>query len=157
MKKKLILPAIAILTVAGLTAGVVSASAHFMGKNDPEFSKTLAQKLGVSEDKVTKAFDELHQEKATKMKADLESRLTQAVKDGKITDAQKNAIQERFGEAQIKKFDRKEFDPSQMKTEMEKRKTELENWAKENNISLSTLRELLRPQGKGNKMHHMMW
>jgi len=157
MKNKLILPAVAVLSVVGLAVGAVGASAHFMGQADnAEMTKTLAQKLGVSEDKIKQAFDDMHSERMTKMKADLESKLTQAVKDGKITEAQKSAILEKFGQVKVKTFEKKEgMTEDQIKAEMESRKKELETWAQQNGIDLQVLRELVGPKGKRGFVKHM--
>lgn len=150
MNKKIIIPVLVAASAVAITVGATQASAYFFGDNT-DMTKTLAQKLGVSEDKVKEAFDSIHKEQEATHKKELESRLTQAVSDGKINDSQKKAILERF-DSMHEKMDPEKFKnmtEAQRKSEFENKKTEQENWAKENNIDQSTLRELMGFGKKG--------
>lgn len=150
MNKKIMIPVLVAASAVAITIGATQASAYFFeGRSD--MTKTLAQKLGVSEDKVKEAFDSMHKEQEATHKKDLESRLSQAVADGKINDAQKKAILERF-DAMHEKMDPEKFKnltDAQRKAEFEKRKSEQEAWAKENGLDQSTLRELMGFGKKG--------
>lgn len=150
MNKKIIIPMLIAVSVIAIAAGATQASAYFFGSNN-DMTKTLAQKLGVSEDKVKEAFDSMHKEQEAKHKSELESRLSQAVANGKINDSQKKAILERFDAMHEKMYPEKfkNLTDTQRKTEFEKRKSEQENWAKENNIDQSTLQELMGFGKKG--------
>lgn len=154
IKHKITISAVVLATFIALSFGAIGTSAHFYA-GDSEMTKTLASKLGVSEEKVKDAFTSMRADREAKMKADLEARLSQAVKDGKITEAQKSAILTKFGQEKTKidpaAF--KNMTPAQRKAEMEKRKTDLEAWAKENNLDLTKLNDLL---GHGNKVKHFM-
>lgn len=151
IKQKITISAVVLATVIALSFGAVTTSAHFYA-DDSTMTKTLAAKLGVSEDKVKEAFNSMKAEREAQMKTSLETKLTQAVKDGKISDAQKQAIITKFGQEKnkIDPTTFKDMTPAQRKAEMEKRKTDLEAWAKENNLDLSTINSLTG-HGKGGK------
>lgn len=151
---KLLLPVLAIVILGGsvIGAGLVNAQ----GSENPASTLVtrIAQRFNLNEADVKAVFNEVHDEHKTKMKADLESRLNQAVSDGKITEAQKQAILEKFGTSPENKINREEFKSmtkEERQTKMEERKTEIENWASENGLSLDTLREILggNHPGKG--------
>lgn len=67
----------------------------------------------------------MRSEKKSLMQKNLEANLAQLVKDGKITEDQKNKILNKTKELQ---------------TQHEAKKTELEKWAKDNNIDLQYFR-----------------
>lgn len=150
--KKGILIAISVFVLAGvLVVGVKAASAQTATSPMTNFVDQLAQKLGLEKSKVQTAVDSIHKDRQAKMQQTLETKLSQAVKDGKITDAQKKAIIAKLQELQNKhQADRENFKnltQDQLKAEMEKRKAEmtqertnLENWAKQNNLDLSVLK-----------------
>lgn len=121
---KIVLAAAAV-TVAGLTTwGAVTASAHgWMGGGDG-LASTLSQKLGVSEDKVNSALEELRTERQAQMQAVWEEKLTSLVDEGKITEAQKQQILAKHQE---------------MVTKMQAEREALEKWAAENGIDLQYL------------------
>ena len=103
----------------------------------------LAQKLGVSETQVKSAFDELRNEHETEMKANMNTKLTTLVSEGKITEAQKAAIIAKMEELKSKMEANREtfknLTPEERKTKMTAEKTELETWAKSQGIDLSIL------------------
>lgn len=119
IKSKLGIAVLTLVSAGAITFGAVSASAHF-GDNS-EFTKTLAQKLGVSEDNVKSAVDSIRTEKKAQMQKNFEERLSQAVKDGKITEDQKSKILAKNKELQ---------------TNRQAKKTELEKWSKDNGIDI---------------------
>lgn len=87
---------------------------------------TLAKKLGISEDKLNKAFESMRSDRQKEMQAAFEKRLDQAVKDGKITEAQKKLILEKHEE--LKKQNQENWQNRQNK------RAELEKWASDNGI-----------------------
>jgi hypothetical protein len=103
----------------------------------------LAQKLGLQQSQVQSVFDDVHGEMQTEMQKKLEERLTQAVKNGNITEAQKKLILAKHKELQLEREKNweawKNLTPEQRKAQMEKAKTELETWAKNNNIDTQWL------------------
>lgn len=61
-----------------------------------EQAKALAEKLGIDEAKVTAALEELRESRQADHKEQLQQRLDQAVKDGKLTQAEADAVLKAF-------------------------------------------------------------
>lgn len=57
-----------------------------------ELAKQLASKLGVEESKVKTALDEIHKARQAQARTEFKSRLDQAVKDGKLTQTEADAV-----------------------------------------------------------------
>lgn len=90
---KIILPTLVLGLVLG-GAGVIGtkyASAQY-GQNKGAMAGQLAQKLNVSEDKVTGAMDQIRTENQTERKAEISTNLDKAVSEGAITAEQKQMI-----------------------------------------------------------------
>lgn len=146
MNKKIGLP-IAIVMILGL--GVLGAG--FVGAQTPtDGTKTIvqriAEKFNLNQTDVQAVFDEEHEEHHKQMQVRVEENLNQAVKDGKITEAQKQAILTKFSEMKDSKPDFEKFrsmTEEERRQVMEQKRTELESWAKENNLDLTTLQELM--------------
>jgi len=143
LKRKSIVTAVAVLTILGsLTFAGTSAMAHSADRQASMITR-LAQKLGVPEDKVKLAFDEMHTEHASEMKANMETKLGTLVAEGKITEAQKSAIIAKMEEFKTKKQQNREafksLNVEERKAKMTAEKTELETWAKSQGIDLSLL------------------
>ena len=62
------------------------------GAMDAALAKSLAESLGIDEAKVTAALEELRAEAQSERAAALKSRLDQAVADGKLTQAEADAV-----------------------------------------------------------------
>ncbi len=143
LSKKVILPlaAVAFIGAAAFSATVASAA------DDTGTQTSLVQKLAdtfhVDKSKVQAVFDEHHTEKRAEMEKRYEERLTQAVTDGKITVEQKTKLLAKHEELVAKMEAQK--DTFQDKTHEERRaameahRTELETWAKDNDIDIKWL------------------
>src|SRR5690349_14401657 len=105
MKKQIVVPALALVITGAVLMGTLQVSAQ-EGADMRDVHTTLvqkiAQKFGLKESDVQTVFDEVRSEKQTEMQARFEEKLTQAVKDGKITEAQKTAIIAKHKEMQQK-------------------------------------------------------
>ncbi|MBI4226453.1 hypothetical protein HY612_05065 [Candidatus Roizmanbacteria bacterium] len=120
MKKRNIAIVVFSLALIGILAfGTSSVSAHWFGFGNSNLVSDLAKKLGVGEDKVKQAFDTIQSERQKQMRTLFEERLTQMVKDGKITESQKQAILKKHDELQSKRTSERQ---------------EMENWAKQNGL-----------------------
>lgn len=141
------------LTIAGF-AGVSAVSAQGFWAGDATMISTLAQKLGVSEDKVKGVFTEMHTQRAKEMQAKVEERLTQAVKEGKITQEQKTLILNKHKELQSQHVEEKEswgnMTQEERRASMQKKHEELASWAEQNGIDPTYLVGF----GKGMKRGH---
>lgn len=101
----------------------------------------IAQKFNLSEADVQAVFDEEHKTRMAEMNKVFESNLSKKVSDGTLTEDQKQKIiakKKELEEARISNFEKfKDMTPNERKAAMEKQKSELESWAKENGIDLS--------------------
>jgi len=131
------------LVVLGLAivGGTAIGSTQVLAQNGnyPSFVQQLAQKLGIDQSKVQQAVDEIKQEHKSELQNKFNDVLDQAVKDGKITEAQKQLILQKRQELQNTKQNFKNMTPEQRKEAMQKQRQDLENWAKQNNIDLKYL------------------
>jgi len=132
---KIVLAAAAITVASLVTLGSMTASAHGWMGNSNEFATSLAQKLGVGEDKVSEALGSLQEERQAEMKARWEEQLTSLVNEGEITNEQKQLIVNKRQEMQDK---------------MQAEREALQKWADQNGIDLKYL------AGPGYGRGHMM-
>lgn len=130
-----------ILTLAGrATIGIRHAYAQNTQDKYSSIVQKLAVKFGLKESDVQSVFDDVKKVRQNQIQTKLEDKLTQAVKDGKITKAQKQAIIAKHKELQEKRKAQpgnwKNMTPEERRNAMQTQKQELENWAKQNNIDL---------------------
>ncbi|MBP7876114.1 hypothetical protein KA012_03930 [Candidatus Woesebacteria bacterium] len=151
MKKQMLAATIGVLTVGALLAGTTSVFAQDTANGRQSLVQRVASRFSLSESDVQSVFNEDRQERQQDMEAQLETRLNQAVTDGKLTDAQKQLILTKHQELQTQReadqADQSSKTPTERRAAMESRRTELENWATENNIDPSFMAE-----GQGGKM-----
>jgi hypothetical protein len=102
MKTKIIISAIALALAGGVIwASIPKASAQTTsGKT---IIQRIAEKFGLKETDVQTVFDQERTDKQAEIQSRYEERLAQAVKDGKITEAQKTAILAKQKEIQQKR------------------------------------------------------
>ncbi len=149
--------AIGLLSIAGI-ASAASPSTSLVDK--------LAQKFNLDKTQVQKVFDEDRASHQAEHEASYEARLAQAVKDGKITEAQKTKILAKHKELQTEmeknragmeaehqsmetKTDaERKVAMEQHRTEMDAKRAEIEAWEKANNIPSGYLMG-----GPGGMMH----
>ena len=122
--------------------------------------KAIAQKFNLQESDVQAVFDSHRSEMETKRQENVDSKLSQMVTDGKITDAQKQLILAKLKELEANKQSNmekfKSMTPEERKAVMEKERADLEAWAKQNNIDLSILK-FGHGMGMGRGMMKMHW
>ena len=126
------------------------ASANFVSAQDLNGHSSLitkiAQKFNLNETDVTAVFEEERNQRHAEMKAQMEEKLNQAVKDGKITEAQKTAILGKMDEMRNNHPESGQFkglSKEQMRGQMEEKRTEMETWASKTGLTLDTLHELM--------------
>ena len=128
----------ALITV--LTLGVIISVAAYGGQRVLAEDTTrvdslvtrISQRFNLSQADVQAVFDSVHDERMAFWKQKLEDRLTQAVKDGVITESQKTAILTKMAENK---------DKGPMNHE------EIKKWFSDNEIDESKLRSYLKPVG----------
>ena len=133
IRNKIILPVVALAIITASLFTVANVFAQDANSYPPIVQK-LAQRFNLNEDDVKAVFDEAKQEKKAKMQASFDDFLNQAVKDGKITEDQKQKILEKR---------------EGLKTSRLNKKEDLQKWAQENNINLEYLFGVRRGHFKG--------
>lgn len=148
MKRSLLVPALA-LTMVGTVLFATQTFAQ--GTNDPQTSlvQQIAEKFNLNKDDVQKVFDVERAKHESARQTNFVNKLDQAVKDGKITDAQKKLIQDKMSsmnanrEEEVDKL--KSMTPDQRKAEIKAQRDELKTWAKDNGIDLKSLLGVFSP------------
>ena len=142
MKKKLMAVTLAVLTMGAVLAGASSVLAQDGNENQQSLVQKIAAKFSLKESDVQTVFDESREQRQEemqlRMKAELETRLSTAVTDKKITAAQKQMIIAKHNELHEQMEDQRDamqnMTRDERKAAMEARRTELQSWAKQNNI-----------------------
>lgn len=140
-KTKLLFTAAAIVISGATLLSTTQAFAQSTTSGlDPRSSlvQKLADKFGLNKDEVQAVFDQSRQEMQAQRTAEYESRLSQLVKDGKITEAQKQLILAKHKELQSKHLtimeSMKDKNGDERRDAMEAEHEDLEEWAKQNGI-----------------------
>lgn len=130
MYKKNYLPLGAFLLAGILMFGTIHGYAA-----SPDMQTTLieriAQKFNLKQADVKSVFDQYRSERQAEMQKKYDEKLAQLVKEGKISDAQKQLIMAKHKEIQQKM---QNLTPEQRKANMETNRKLLEDWAKQNGI-----------------------
>ncbi len=157
LSKKVILPILAV-AIAGSALFGANQVAHAQGAVNSTLVQMIAQKFGLDQTAVQSVFD---QYKSTRqataqqnMQQRLDSKLTQEVQQGKITDAQKQAILAELSALKSK------YNPSsfkgmtvaQRKQAFQNEQSDLKSWASSQGIDLSLI-----PGFGGMGMHRGVW
>lgn len=138
MNKKTLAVVLALGVIASV--GYFGTSTVLAEDNNPihqNLVSKIAQKFNLKETDVQAVFDAVRDEKRDEMKKLKEEKLSQAVKDGVITEAQKTLI--------LAKMDEKIENRKANREEMQK-------WFSDNGIDQQKLRDYLKPVSKGTKM-----
>lgn len=135
-KKKTLITVIAIcLVVAGLAFGAIKIAKADDANNQQSLVQRLAQKLNLNESKVSTAMDQIRTEDQEARLAKMKEKLEQAVKDGVITEEQKQKILDK-------------------QTEMQQNREKMQTWEEENDIDMSKLRDYGIDLGMGGGRGH---
>ena len=127
MNKKFIIPlaALGFLAIVGTSYfGIAKAAEN--NNNRDNMVQQLAQKLGLDQTKIQTAMDEIRAEHQAVRKAEVETNLEKAVNDKVITAEQKQKLLEKMTENQAEK---------------KQQKGEMRQWAQDNGIDMSKLKD----------------
>lgn len=126
-KQKILLPALGIATVAGLTFGAhaYAQTTTDSSTNYPPFVQNLMEKFDLSSDDVQSVMDETQTEMQQAREEAYTNYLDEAVTNGDITAEQEQLILDKHDELEAAR---------------EQERTDLQNWADENGIDLEYLR-----------------
>jgi hypothetical protein len=164
MKKNIILTGLIItvlvLGIAG--AGNTYAQTPSISNENPMTSlvQKIAEKFGLKQADVQEVFDQVRKDRESQMQARYEAQLDTYVKEGKITEAQKQLIINKHKE--LKANMQKEMDtiaemtPEQRKAQHDAKKAELDAWAQANGIDPQYLGFFIKvKKGFGMRGGHM--
>jgi len=137
--KKLLIPVLAFsVLLAGSTVLATTAKADDLD-NRPPFIQKLAERFNLNQDEVDSFFQEQRQQHQQQMQEQKEQKLQQAVDDGVITAAQKEAItakhQEKMGNRQ-------------------ENRQEMQQWFEDQGIDHQALFSYMKPDKGSRGMHH---
>ena len=142
MNKKILLPIITAAIMTGVVAGTGYVYAEDENPQNTLVQK-IAQRFGLNESDVKVVFDEDRSERQAEMQARFADRLTQAVSNGEITEAQKQLILDKHEEMQSQReTEREQFQnmtAEERRSEREAHHQELETWAETNGIDIEYL------------------
>ena len=158
MKKKLLLSA-AVVTLAGLSYfGTGYTFAQSTDSQSTTLVQKIATKFGLNQADVQAVFDEQRDEHHQQMQNRFEEKLTQLVKDGKLTEEQKTKIIAKFSEVKQQndttREEMRDKTPEERKAAHDKRQEELKTWAEANGIDANVLTDAFGP-GRGMGKHMM--
>jgi hypothetical protein len=153
LSKRFVIP-MAVAGAIALGAGTVAMAAS---SNQPG---TLAQKIATTfhldPNKVQDVIDQNRTEKQAAFEQKYEDRLNQAVKDGKITSAQKDAILTEHNKIKDDMAGARDLSDTDRRALMQKIHTEIQNWSKQNNLSARWLGPAMgHGPGRGMGVGHM--
>lgn len=156
---------LAVSTISVLTLGAIIFSRQVMAQginsaNSPtsQLVTRIAQTFNLNEDEVQSVFDTFHEEKMAEQKAYANNQLDELVKAGKITEAQKQLIEQKRSELiaqrEASKDSWQSLSPEERRTQMETQRKEVTDWAKANGIELGYLMPMGMGRGPAMGHHH---
>lgn len=138
------------------TGAVASAESGASTRTDPMngLVDKIASTFKLEKAKVQEVFDARRSEMETKRQQEVDDKLTTLVNEGTITSAQKSAIEEKLAEMKKERESNKNtfknMTTDERKAAMDKKKAELEAWAKEQGLDLTKLSGVFGgPRGGG--------
>ena len=122
---------LALLGVYGFSAIAAETQSTY---NFPPIIQKLIEKFNLDPAKVDEVFQEQRKEMKAKQQENYEQRLEQAVKDGKLTEKQKEAILSKWNEIQTKLEALSKLSPEERQKALKELRDDTEKWAKDNGI-----------------------
>ena len=141
MNKKILMPVIALTIISMSMFGANAAYAQTTG-NSPFQSliQKIVEKFGLKQADVESVFEEHRNQKQQEMQQRYQTRLDEEVKNGTITEEQKQLILKKHEELQAEREKNRDawqnMTQEERKAEHEKRQEEMKSWAEENGINL---------------------
>lgn len=154
--KILILGALSALALTGTSLAQTAAAQTTNSPKDNLIAK-IASKFNLKQEDVEAVFEEHHEEQRAIMKERFAERLDQAVTDGKITSVQRDLILNKQKEMEVKMEEIRDLEDETAKREaMQKLHTDLQQWAKDNNLQGKWLMPFHIKVGGPGPGHHGM-
>ncbi len=160
INKPLLIAGVATTLAIASVAGASAANSSTTNPQDNLINK-IAKKFNLKPADVKAVFEQDRSEHEAAMNQKVEDKLNQLVKDGKLTEQQKTAILAKRDEIkkdmQANRDSMKDKTPAERKALMDQKKSELDQWAKDNNIPTEYLHFVFGhgPGGRGPGGHGM--
>lgn len=140
LRNKILLPVLAV-TIGGVALFGVSQVSAQNTDGPSELVSAIAQKFNLPQDQVQQVFNEQKEKHHAQMQVKMDEKLTQLVKDGKLTEAQKQAMIAKMAEMKnnFNPDALKDLTPEQRREKMDQHRQEMENWAKSQGIDPTLL------------------
>lgn len=155
MNKVKLVAAVAIALVLTVTIGVGLAAAA-SDSTSTGLADKLAAKFNLDKNEVQQAIDQDHQEREARREDRYAQRLDDEVQAGRLTQEQKDKLLAKHQELKAQRSENRDafrtMTPEARKTEKDKKKAELEQWAQDNGVPS----EYLMPGAGGRGMGHGM-
>lgn len=142
MNKSILLPTLAAVFIGG----AILSTSHVLAQgsnNQATLVERLATAFGKNQDDVQAVFDQFHTDRQAERTAQYEAKLTEAVQNGSLTDAQKQLILAKHAELQAQRATEFEtmrnLSSDERRALMQQRHDEMEAWASSNGIDESLL------------------
>jgi hypothetical protein len=144
LSKKLIVPA-AVMSIAVIPAATAAAATSTSSNNGQSLAQELADKFQLNKSDVQTVLDQHHQQMQQRRENRYEATLNQAVTDGKLTQAQKDAVLTEHNKliAQVQSAS-----GTDKRQALQDAKTEAQAWAKQNKIDAKWLLPMHGPGGQ---------
>ena len=151
IKKSLLVAGV--LATAGISSlGAVSmASAATSSTGQDSLIDKIASKFKLNKDEVKAVFDEDRTTREAEREQKMKDKLAQAVKDGKLTQAQADKITAKMAEMKTFMESLKDKTETERKSAMDTKRDEIKKWIEDNNIP-----EGYMPMGPGGPGGHGM-
>lgn len=138
-KKTIIIAGIVVVAVAVMGMASLGIAATQGTDSYPPIVQKLAEKFNLKPADVNAVFDEERTERQAQHQQRYEDLLDKAVEAGKITEKQKTAIIAKNAELREAMEGLRDLAPEEKRAAMDKQKTELATWAKDNDIDMRYL------------------
>lgn len=156
-KQKIAVGVIAGATVLTGLYGVSTAKAATAATDFPPLVQKIVEKYNLNKDEVKTLVNQDRTERQAEREKQKETRLTELVAAGKITEAQKTAILAKEKELEAKREEYKNLSVSERRSKMEAMHTEMQAFLKAQGIDESIMRGMGGPKGErggmGRGMH----
>lgn len=139
MKRGIFLTAVgAVLVVATVLGGSRVLAQNSSGQYSSIIQK-LAQRFNLNPADIQTVFNQDRADKQAQIQNRFSQTLDQTVKNGKLTDAQKQLILSKLQELKNNQQNLKNMTPDQRKAALQKQRQDLQAWAQQNNIDMKYL------------------
>ncbi len=160
MNKKSLFAITSVALITGALFLTKSISAQESDTAVPSLMAKIAAKFNLNQSEVQTVFNEFHTERQQERMSQVETRLAQAVTDGKISQNQKQAILTKIKEMQAMREpgSMKELSLEERQALMETKHVDMDTWLKTQGLTLETYHDLVgmgAGKGMGGRGHGM--